>query len=134
MYMYIKLSHYAHLKKSHLHLKYTQLLFVAVQSLGCVRLFETPWTVSHQAPLSMGFSRQEYRSGLPFPSPGDLPDLGIEPASPVLADGFFTTEPAGKPSKAGGTTRGKRSKRVSIRVLACVGVEACISGGAVSPQ
>ena len=46
-------------------------------------LFETPWTVAHQAPLSMGFSRQEYWSGLPFPSPGDLPNPGIKPASPM---------------------------------------------------
>ena len=57
----------------------------------------TPWTVARQAPLSMGFSRQEYWSGLPFPSPGDLPDPGTEPASPVLAGRFFTTEPPGKP-------------------------------------
>ena len=49
-----------------------------------VQLFLTPWTVACQAPLSMGFSRQEYWSGLPFPSPGDLPDLGIEPVSPEL--------------------------------------------------
>ena len=60
--------------------------------------FVTPWTVACQAPLSMGFSRQEeYWSGLPFPSPGDLPDPGTEPASPVLAGRFFTTEPPGKP-------------------------------------
>ena len=51
----------------------------------------------HQAPLSMGFSRQEYWSGLPFPSPGDLPDPGIKPKSPALADRFFTIEPSGKP-------------------------------------
>ena len=54
----------------------------------------TPWTIAHQAPLSMGFSRQEYWSGLPYPSPGDLPDPGIEPQSlgfPALAGGFFTT-------------------------------------------
>ena len=50
----------------------------------------TPWTVAHQALLSMGFSRQEDGSGLPFPSPGDLLDPGIEPMSPALADGFFT--------------------------------------------
>ena len=70
--------------------------------LGCVRLFATPWTVAWQAPLSMGFSRQAYWSGLPFPSPGDLPDPGVEPMSPVshaLAGGFFTTEPLGKPPK-----------------------------------
>ena len=59
--------------------------------------FATPWTVAHQAPLLMGFPRQEYWSGLPFPSPRDLPDPGIEPASPALAGGFFTTEPPGKP-------------------------------------
>ena len=59
--------------------------------------FVTPWTVAHQTPLSMGFLRQEYWSGLPFPSPGDLPDPGIEPASPGLAGGFLTTELPGKP-------------------------------------
>jgi len=56
----------------------------------------TPWTVARQAPLSMGFSRQEYWSGLSFPSPGDLPDPEIEFASPALAGGFFTTEPPEK--------------------------------------
>ena len=64
--------------------------FVLIQSLSHVQLFATPWTVAHQAPLSMGFLRQEYWSGLPLPSPGDLPDTGIEPASPILAGGFFT--------------------------------------------
>ena len=61
---------------------------------SCVGLFVTPGTVAHQAPLSMGFSRQEYWSGLPGPFPGDLPDPGIEPTSlvsPALAGGFFTT-------------------------------------------
>ena len=53
--------------------------------------------VAHQAPLSMGFSRQEYWSGLPFPSPGDLPDLGIEPRSPALQADALTSEPPGKP-------------------------------------
>ena len=57
----------------------------------------TPWTVDHQAPLSMGFPRQEYWSGLPFPSPGNLPDPRTEPTSPALAGRFFTTEPPGKP-------------------------------------
>ena len=55
-----------------------------VKSLSCVRLFATPWTVAYQPLPSMGFSRQEYWSGLPFPSPGDLPDPGIEPGSPTL--------------------------------------------------
>ena len=53
----------------------------------------TPWTVAHQAPLSMGFPRQEYWSRVPLPSPGDLSDPGIEPKSPALADSFFTPEP-----------------------------------------
>ena len=68
--------------------------------LSSVRLFATPWTVSHQAPLSMRFSRQEYWSGLPFPAPRDLPAPGIaavSPVSPAPAGGFFTTEPAGNP-------------------------------------
>ena len=59
--------------------------------------FAIPWTVSHQAPLSVGFSRKEYWSGLPFPSPGALPNPEIEPMSPALADRFFTAEPSGKP-------------------------------------
>ena len=54
-----------------------------VKSFSRVQLFVTPWTVANQAPPSMGFSRQEYWSGLPFPSPGDLPDPGIEPGSPT---------------------------------------------------
>ena len=62
-----------------------------------VHLFATPWTVACQAPLSMAFLRQEYWSGLPFPSPGDLPSPGIEPASPALTGRFFTPEPPGKP-------------------------------------
>ena len=53
----------------------------SVQSLSCVQLFATPWIVAYQDPLSMGFSRQEYRNGLPFPSPGDPPDSEIKPAS-----------------------------------------------------
>ena len=61
---------------------------------SCVQLFATPWTVAHQASLSMGFPRQEYWSELPFPSPGALSDPGIEPASlmsPALAGRFLTT-------------------------------------------
>ena len=68
--------------------------------LSCVQLFGTPWTAAHQALLSIEFSRQEYWSGLPFPTPGNLPDPGIKNASLVstaLAGGFFTTEPPGKP-------------------------------------
>ena len=65
--------------------------------LSNVRLFVTPWTVEHPAPLSMGFPRQEYWSGVPFPSPEDLPDPGMEPtslASPALTGGFFTIGPS----------------------------------------
>ena len=57
-----------------------------------------PWTLAHQAPPSMGFSRQEYWSGLPFPSPGDLPDPGIEPRSPTLQADALTSVPPGKGS------------------------------------
>ena len=69
-----------------------------MKELRCVRLFATLWTVAYQAPSSMEFSRQEYWSGLPFPSPGDLPDLGIEPVFLALAGGFLTVEPLRKPS------------------------------------
>ena len=73
---------------------------VKVKSLSRVRLLFPPWTAAYQAPLSMGFSRQEHWSELPFPSPEDLPKPGIEPkssASPALAGRFFTTELFGKP-------------------------------------
>ena len=67
---------------------------------SCLQLFETQWTVACQAPLSMGFPRQEYWSGLPFPPSGDLPDPGIEHVFPALADRFFITEPPGEASSA----------------------------------
>ena len=73
---------------------------VCVCMLSRVRLFATPWTMARQAPLSMGFPWQEYGNGLPFPPPGDLPDPGVEPKSPVspaLAGRFVTTEPPGNP-------------------------------------
>ena len=70
---------------------------VKVKSLSRVRLFVIPWTVVYQASLSMGFSRQEYWSGLPFPSPGDLPDPGIKPRSPALQADALPSEPPGKP-------------------------------------
>ena len=63
--------------------------------------FATTWTVAHQAPLSMGFSKQEYLSGLPFPHLGDLPDPGVKPVSLALAGGFSTTEPRGSPCHSG---------------------------------
>ena len=73
--------------------------------------FATPWNVVHQASLFMEFSRQEYWSGLPFASPGDLPNPRIEPASPALAGGYFTTEPSEKPFQAvlGAGNRGRTS-------------------------
>ena len=70
------------------------------QSLSRVQLFATPWTVAHQAFLSVGFSRQEFWSGVPFPPPGDLPNPGIgctPPASPALAGRIFIVAPPGKP-------------------------------------
>ena len=71
-------------------------LQLKVTSLSCVWLFATPWTVAYQVPPSMGFSRQEYWSGLPFPSPGALPDPGIEPGSPALQTDALPSEPPGK--------------------------------------
>ena len=67
-------------------------------SLSHVLFFVTPWTVAHQAPPSMECSRQEYWSGLPFPSPGNLPNPGIEPRSPALQADTLTSEPPGKPT------------------------------------
>ena len=75
----------------------TREVLMKVKSLSHVQLFATPWTVAYQAPLSMGFSRQEYWSGLPFSSPGDLPNPGIEPESPTLWADALTSEPPGKP-------------------------------------
>ena len=76
----------------------TLVMTVVVQLLNLVHLFVTPWTIALQAPLSIGFSRQEYWSGLPFPPPGDLPNPGMKPKSPALAGRFFTAGPPGKPS------------------------------------
>ena len=71
------------------------------QSTYTITLFVMPRTVAHQAPLSMGFSRQEYWSELPFPSPEDLPDPGIEPRSPALQADSLLTDPQGKPKNIG---------------------------------
>ena len=68
-----------------------------MKSLSRVRLFATPWTVAHQARPSVEFSRQEYWSGLLFPSPGDFPDPGIKPGSPALQADALLSEPLGKP-------------------------------------
>ena len=69
-----------------------------LKSLSRVRLFAILWIVAYQAPPSIGFSMQEYWSGLPFPSPGDLPDPGIKPGSPALEADALTSEPPGKPN------------------------------------
>ena len=69
---------------------------IVSEVLSLVRLFATPWTVAYQAPPSTGFSRQEYWSGLPFPSPGDLPNPGIKPGSPTFQADALTSEPPGK--------------------------------------
>ena len=68
----------------------------ALSHFSCVQFFATLWTIGHQAPLFMAFSKQEYWSGLPLPSPGNLPNQGIKLKSPALAGRFFTTEPPGK--------------------------------------
>ena len=73
-------------------------VLLSLSSLRCVWLFVTPWTLVCQVSLSMGFRRWEYWSGLPFPSPGNLPILGIKSTTPALADRFFTTEPPARPS------------------------------------
>ena len=80
---------------------------VLVKLLSCVQLFATPWTVAQQASLSMGFSRKEYWSGLPFSSPGDFPDPGIEPRSPALQADALTSEPP------------KWHQIISIRIIFC---------------
>ena len=72
---------------------------VKVKMLSHVQLFATPWTVAYHVLLSMGLSRQEYWRGLPFPSPEDLSNPGIEPGSPALQADSFITEPPGKPLK-----------------------------------
>ena len=78
----------------HLHLVLWIGLVVVLAAQLCLTLCDaTPWIVAHQAPLATGFFRQEYWSGLPFTSPGDLPNPGIKPVFPALTGGFFTTEP-----------------------------------------
>ena len=73
-------------------------LYLCVQLLSPVQMFATPWTIVHHASLSMELSRQQYWSGFPYSSPGDLPGSGIKLMSPALASGFFSTEPLGETS------------------------------------
>ena len=89
---------------------------MCVLVLSCfshVQLFATPWTVACQAPLFMGFSRQEYWSELPFASPGDLPELGIKLESPVLQTVSLPSEPSGKPRNGGNPTNQKHESWAS---------------------
>ena len=88
-----------------------------VKLLSRVRLFAAPWTVAYQAPPSMGFSRQEYWSGLLFPSPGDLPDPGIEPGSPILWADTLPSEPPGDHQS---TDRYLSFFHISAIVIKCV--------------
>ena len=90
-----------------------------VKLLSRVRLSATPWTVAYQAPPSMGFSRQEHWSGLPFPSPGDLHNPGIKPGSPALKADALTSEPPGKPNL-------KKKSTVNIHWKTDAGAEAPI--------
>ena len=99
-------------------------MYVCIQSLSHVWLFVTLWTIACHPPLSMGFSRQEYWNGLPFPPPGNLPNPGIESTSPTLVDGFFTTEPPGKPRIA--QKRG-RYRFIGIKFLHHTGI-CCLVG------
>ena len=101
-------------------------LVVVVQSLSRVRLFETPRNVARQAPLSMGFSRQENWGGLSFPSPEDIPNPWIKPVSHVSAGGFFTAQPPGKPQgvsdilfklRQGGTWHILEAQKILIELI-----------------
>ena len=101
--MYIKyvkktenLMYIHNLEKIHLCVFYVY-VYKCASLVSHVSLFTTPWTVAHQAPLSMGFSRQEHWSGLPFPPAGDLSNPGIEPRSPPLLADSLSSEPPGKP-------------------------------------
>ena len=87
-----------------------------VKSLSRVRLLATPWTVAYQASPSLGFSRQEYQSGLPFPSPEDLLDPGIKPGSPALQADAIPSEPPGKPNIPSGIHKKRKKSACMQRV------------------
>ena len=88
------------------------------KSLSRVQLFATPWTVAYQAPPSMEFSRQEYWSGVTFPSPGDLPNSGIKPGYPTLQADALTSEPPGKPKQITciQITKSSKTKKIYIKL------------------
>ena len=89
-----------------------------VKSLSRVQLFATPWTVAYQAPPSMGFSRQQSWSGLPFPSPGDLPNPGIEPGSPALYTDTLPSEPPGSLSQFQEMVKDREAWRAAVHRIA----------------
>ena len=89
-------------------------------NVSCIQLFASPWTVAHQAPLSMGFSRQEYWSGLPFPSPGDLLDPGIQPGSPALQADSLLHELQGSPMMMEGANKPRNSGNFCAQSFSCV--------------
>ena len=92
-----------------------------VKSLSRAQLFVTPWTVTYQALLSMGFSRQEYWSGLPFPSPGDLPDPAIKPGSPTLQADVRGRETVGGKMRGGVGPQSKCEEDLGMSTLMCTG-------------
>ena len=104
----------------------------AVSHFSRIWLFVILWTVALQAPLSIGFAKQEYWSGLPFPSPGDIPNPGIKPTSPALAGRFFISEPPGKPLSTCRSTKCRGTKmlaQVHLILPLVPGVESIIFQG-----
>ena len=90
---------------------------MGAQLFSCIRLFATLWTVAHLAPLFVGFSRQKYWSGLPFPPPGDLPNTGVKPRFPTLHVDSLPSEPPGKPTESPGEPQ--RKDRFSSVTQSC---------------
>ena len=91
-------------------------LLLLLSHFGHIQLFATPWIVAHQAPLSKGFPRQEYWSGLPFPSPGELLNPGVKPEPPAVGGRSFTTEPPGKPTEEPGRPQFVGSQKIRIQL------------------
>ena len=91
-------------------------LLLLLSHFGHIQLFATPWIVAHQAPLSKGFPRQEYWSGLPFPSPGELLNPGVKPALPAVGGRSLTTEPPGKPTEEPGRPQLLGSQKSQIQL------------------
>ena len=101
-----------------------------VKLLSHVRLLATPWTVAYKAPQSMGFSRQEYWKGVPFPSPGDLPNPGIEPESPTLQADALPSEPPGKPL----WERKRKTRKCQDQLCCCSGKQSNVYSNQANTQ